>query len=243
MFKPKLNSFWDFFRFQFNILAVTGLRFDLADFQIKRKWLIVVNKVFFVYCVMTSVGNIVLMCLSILLLNQKVELKLRFITLFFANIDGVSKVLCFCLNSKAIFEIIEKLGILFQPNYDYLKIESRLISIFTKCATIVPRLLSIVPLAVTVFELVRGNWNPLFLNDLWYPFNPRDIRVYFFVYFNQITMGMVSISYSMGTDAIVTMIYAHINQQFIILSEEFICLKNNDPVLKVLINRHCRLVQ
>ena len=132
---------------------------------------------------------------------------------------------------------------LFKPNLKYLKNESRIILVFTKCATCIPRIISIMPLVVTIITLIRGTWHPLFLNELWYPFDPRDIRVYFLVYFNQITMGMISISYSLGTDAIVTMIYAHINQQFIILSEEFADLKNNDPELKHLITRHCRLVK
>ena len=57
-------------------------------------------------------------------------------------------------------------------------------------------------------------------------------------------MANTILSISLGTDSIIMTIFAHINQQLILLTEEFSMNKNYEPAnLKLVLERHCRIIE
>ena len=106
MFKLKLNEFFDYFRFQFSLLALAGLRFDFAKHQIKKAWQRVAYKLLFILFTINFGWNIISLVLSLFLLNQTIEERISFVTQLFSIIESSSKIYFLFKSSKIIVKIL-----------------------------------------------------------------------------------------------------------------------------------------
>lgn len=244
MFKLRLQSFSDYFQVQFNLLALTGLRFDFSNLKVKNCWS-KAYKLLLTYVIFICTWNVSSVVLSLFLLNQKIDQKISFITLIFSTLENTSKTFCLFYNSKRISKILEDLKQDFKPKCQYLKKEAKIILTFAKVSTTIPRLFGLIPLFITIFVFViAGKWSPLLINEQWYPFDPKDIRLYFFVFVSQYSMGVFVTNFLLGTDSTIMMIFAHINQQLIYLAEEFSFARTLESNrIKLVLERHCRIIE
>lgn len=243
MLKIKLEDFFDFFDYQFYLLEITGIRFDGIGNAIKRTWLQLLNKLLITYCILTFIWNQISLILCLFLIQQEVEQKLSGVIIILANFESALKLTFFCLNFKVILKILEDLKVYYRPGYKYLIKEAKIILLYSKFSVYITRVPPFLELINGFIALINGVWIGNLPSMQWYPFDSHDIKYYYLVFFNQITMGVTALAYLMGTDGIFMMIYAHINQQFTILAHDFSELDSNNEELKRLVKRHSRLTE
>lgn len=245
MFKLSLNEFSDFFQIPFNLLSFTGLRFDFGDNKIHKRWRTIAYRILFIYVVLTFNLNVTSLILSLCFMNRKIAERITFISLLCSTIENTLKTFCLFNNSKIILKILKDLKKCYKPKCRYLFKEAKIILNFTKAVVIIPIIFALIPGFATIFiYIVSGKWAPVLINKRWYPFDAGDVRFYFFVFMSQYSWGIFAVSFLMGSDSTILMLYAHINQQLILLAEEFAFKKTYEIAnLKIIVRRHRRIIE
>lgn len=244
MFKIKFQNFFAYFWFQFSMLALTGIRFDFLRLKIQNRGLKVAYKLLCLYFIFIYGFNVISHLLTLFLVDQNIEQRIIFITILGLTIEIAVKTFYMFTNSKRLTIVLEFLEKSYKPSCGYLTKEAKIILIFTKIGFFLSTITGLKPFFITTTSLLLGKWTPQLIFLQWLPFDPLDIRFYFLAYLSQYTMGFFVIALRSGNDSIIMMIFAHINQQLILLAEEFSVEKTYKTVnLKSVVEKHCRIFE
>ena len=254
MAKRTYTDFDNFFEFQFKLLKFVGIWFDLSENQKPKKiYFIVIQKLYYFFCVFVLLLFSGLLILFIFYTNAKIDLKLRSLPIFISNVVIITKLVIIALDYGRIVDIMMGLKDLYKveqlheaqgsENSDkrYLHRNARIIFIFIRITIFFAIFFSITPIITTILTYRRkGVWVAVFPFQIYYPFDPAPY--YLPIYMLHLFYGYSFMLYSVATDSMLFMILNHLNGQLMRISNELEAKTFGPEKMKELVDRHVKIL-
>lgn len=238
IFKNNFTVFQDFFRFPLNLYKCLGFRIDDSLSNHKCS-----NNIFFTLCVIFKVLYCLSNCTYLITIKGKIEDKLSTLLTLLSSVEVLIKIINLNRSSKQIRTILESLKEmtdLQNDDTDWTK-EANIILNYTKVTIYSAAFFFFVPILITIKKYLSDlKWEPMYVNQLWYPFDEQDPMFYVPACVFHLIHGVIFMFYFAATDSLVLMIMIHINQQFNLIAEKMSAIRNSEDEMKQLVEKHCR---
>lgn len=255
MVNPTYILFRHFFEFQFKLLKLVGIRFDLSENQKPQKFCLnAIRKLYCLFCVLVLLLFSVFFALFIFSTDSKIDLKLKSLSILISNVVIIVKLTRVYLDYEKIVDIMMGLKDFYKvqqlqeaeetesADKRYLHRNARIIFNYNRISIFFACFFVITPIITSILVYRRkGVWVAVFPFEIFYPFDPTPY--YFPIYLLHLFYGFSFMFYIVATDSMLFMIFNHVNYQFMKISSDFATDTFGPEIIKDLVDRHVRILE